>query len=262
MTSMITAPVLLDLLPRDLRGELCIADIRLSGPGNALTFRMDPGRAFERHCTITANDDGWYDIGIADRHRPGDRLADVAGTNGVAAASVPDELRGAAGRAWSRADARDHWRDTFGGAKPEVLAEWFRRSVNHRMSVTAKRIAEDNQIVCFLCPGDVPVRCLTIPPRDAVTFLSVTPQGAWSLHHGTSTYPVSGPPGAGTLTAIGLGEPDEPRRLRVVRDVPVQVRLACGDFPDLGPPTVVPVQRGPTPTRDQAKPDQRRRRGR
>lgn len=259
MPEMISGPALLTMLPRDLRGELCLVGIALNGRG--VTFRMDPGRAFERRGAITGTGGGRYEIGIADRHLPGDPLADVAGTAAMRAADVPDELRRAASDAWTRAAAWPHWRDTLDGTEPELLSEWPGPAASHYMSLVTERTAEDTTTVCFLYCGDGWTRCATAPPRDTVTLLSVTPQGEWSLHHGLDTYPLTGHPDGPTLAAVRTGRADGPRLLQAVRSVPHQVRLARVGCPDFGPPAIAPVQRGPTRTSDQARPDQRRRRG-
>lgn len=261
MTGMITGSLLLQLLPRDLRGELCLAGIDPRSPGNVIRFRMDPGHAFERRGTVTGSGGGWYRIRIADRHRPGDLLAGAAGTCGMAAADVPDGLRAAAGRAWTRAAARPHWRDTLGSRNPATLRAWRGPAVTREMALRSAQLARGTGITLFLCWEAHQPRCVTVPPRDAVTFLSVTPDGAWSLHQDTCTYPLTGHPDRAALAAVRTGQTAGTRRIQAAGSVPPQVRLARGDLPGTGPPAVARVQRRPAWTGDQEQHSQTRRRG-
>jgi hypothetical protein len=257
---MIPESLVPDLLPADLRGELCIADIGLQGDGQVLRFRMDPGRAFERRGTIGDAGGGWYFVSVADRHCPGDPPAAVTATFGMTAAEVPDELRGAAGRAWSRAAARPPWRDSLAGTAPKTLRAWQGTPVTPAMTHAAEEIARDRGITCFLRWRGTRPECVTVPPRDHAAFLSVTPEGAWSVHHGGGTYPVSGHPDPGTFAAIGPDGSVDPRRLRAVPSAPAQVRLARSDLPGTGPPTAGPQQRGPARSGGTAGRARRRRR--
>lgn len=218
---MLSPSLLLDLLPRDLRGELCIADV--STRGSELGFRMDPGSAFERHGAIADRGDGRFGVVIADRSRPGDALDDVAGAWGMIAADVPDELRGAAGRAWSRAAAQPHWRDTFGDEAPQVLGLWTGPYSSPSMTRVTERTARETGATCFFCLRGGWNECLTVPPTDTETFLSVTPEGAWAAHNGIDTYPLTGHPDGHDLAVLRVGWPTDrpsvriPERCRPIR---------------------------------------------
>lgn len=192
---MISPSLLLEMLPRDLRGELCIAGTELAARGRAVTFRMDPGpTAFERRATITVTGGGWFRITVGDRYLPGAPPADVAGAHGMTAADVPDELRGAAARAWTRAAERPHWRSVLAGVVPRVLAEWPGRTLTGTMTYAAAHIARNRNITCFLTWDGRHPRCLTAPPHGPAAFLSVTPDGCWAFHSGHDTYPVQSAP--------------------------------------------------------------------
>lgn len=260
MADMISESLVPDLLPAELRGELCIADAALHDEGRMLRFRMDPGRAFERRGTISDAGDGWYHVTIADRHRPGGPLAVVTAAFGMTAAEVPDELRGAAGRAWSRAAARPHWRDALAGTVPKTLRAWPGASATRAMTLAAGEIARDTGTTCFFCWQGGRPECVTVPPRDHAAFLSVTPEGAWSVHHGVDTYPVSGHPDSGVLAAFRPDGSVDRRRLRAVPSASAKVRLARSDVPGTGPPTVGPQQRSPARNGDTAGGTRRRRR--
>jgi hypothetical protein len=239
MTDEISAAMVQELLPRDLRGELCIASLTLGIGNRALGFRMDPGYSFERRGLVLL-DRGTFRIGIDDRYRPGDGLEHMAAGRGTREPQVPDELRRLAGDAWTLSTARPHWRDSLAGRTAKVLRTW--PGIGSAAALEAAKTARDTAATCFLCWHGDRAECVTVPPHDCPGFLSVTPKGEWSVHTGTSTYPMSRPPDATVFAAVRpFGFPGP----QAVPEVPAQVRLARRDIPATGPPAVSPERRGP-----------------
>jgi hypothetical protein len=257
----ISAGMVNDLLPRDLRGELCVAGLTLAKDRRALEFRMDPGHSFERRAVIRLGDDGPCQLLVADRFVPGAELDGALAIGSVAGADVPDQLRRLAGQAWTNSTARPHWRDAIAGRVPRLLHAWPGTDHVDAAACAASVFAQGEHVTCFVCWHSGRTECVTVPPPDCPGFLSVTPERGWSMHTGRDTYPLSGMPDTVTFATVfpfGLPEPKAVPEPRAVREVPEQVRLARRDNPGTGPPTVPPAQRGPTrtgsyPNREQGK---------
>ena len=235
MSSLIPGDVILDLLPRDLRAELCIVGIATSGQGEGLRFRMDPGRAFERFGTIEDVGGDWYSVEIRERYRPSDQLVLISGAFGMSAPEVPDELRGAAGRAYSRTATNPHWRDAFHErVASEVLGVWQDTTADgiRQMTESLADLARADDAAYFAYAREDQYECVNTLPPDVRSFLSVTPQGNWSLHSGVETYPVEGFPNAAICASIGSPVLGGLRRIQGRGFVPPQVGLARRDLPN------------------------------
>jgi hypothetical protein len=232
MSDLMPAGLLLELLPRDLCAELCIADVTVQDHGRALRFRLDPGRAFERSGSIEDAGGEWYNVGIRERYRPGDRLSYISGSSGMSAVEVPDELRGAAGRAYSRTAALPHWRDAFSVAVPKSVGMW-QDTTPQGIAVMTRDIAElarADGCVLFVYTGKDCFECATYPPVGVESFLSVTRQGYWSIHCRADTYPVDGWPGAAECASLAPAVASGLQRTRALGEVPPQVGLARRDL--------------------------------
>jgi hypothetical protein len=97
---------------------------------------------FERFGAISDVGEDWYNIGIRERYRPGDRLAYISGAYGMPAPEVPDELRSAVGRAYSRTALHPHWRDALDGSViTEVLGAW-RDKTTDTVSLMTESLAD------------------------------------------------------------------------------------------------------------------------
>lgn len=256
------------LLPAEVRIELCITGLTVKDDGRLLRFRLDPGRAFERHAFIRDAGHSWYSITIRERYRPGDRPAEVSGAFGMIAAEVPDELRGAAGRAHSRTAALPHWREAFEPVTPAAVAMWRDKTGLGAELLTSEAIRRARQagITLFVYSRVDRYECANNPPPGETAFFSVTPQGDWSVHRGTDTYPMELRPNSahyanltsGTARYYGTPETDPAR----VRSSFRQARAARRDWPDMRPqipapdvqpPRMIPIRPARNPSRDQKR---------
>jgi hypothetical protein len=190
------------LLPADLQIELCITGITEARDGKVLRFRLDPGRAYAR-CGWINSAGSSYLIGITQRYLPGDKPEEITGTYGVTLNQVPDEIRSASARAYDLAASRPHWL----AACPRTFPEWHQTTPGTtaadtlRTAETAAQQAKQSGRVIYVSDADKGFACTSNPP-SAEVFLSVTPQGLWSQHNGSHTYPIEGTPNASVFFSI------------------------------------------------------------
>jgi hypothetical protein len=196
-----------DLLPRDLRTELCVAGIAVDDGQQLVRFRIDPGSAYQRRGFVRNEPGVGFLVGVTERYLPDGPCLRVGGSDGVPAGDVPDQLRAASGWAYTRDRDREHWRDALGVQRPP----WSGRS---RDITWAARAAEDRarhqHLTHYLYLRAGKFAYGNNPPRDGA-FFSVTKVGDWSLHQGRATYPLDDAPDTGL--AVNLTGQSGPVRL-------------------------------------------------
>jgi hypothetical protein len=198
-----------DLLPRDLRAELCIAGIAVDGGQQLVRFRIDPGGAFQRGGFVRSESGARFLVGVTERYLPDGPRQRVGGSDGVPAGDVPDQLRAASGWAYTWDRDRDHWRD----ARPAQSPPWAGSS---RDIIWAARAAEDRarhqHITHYVYLRSGKFAYGNNPPLDG-TFFSVTKIGDWSLHQGRETYPLDTAPDTGSAVSLTSQRQAGPARL-------------------------------------------------
>jgi hypothetical protein len=178
------------LLPRDLRSELCIAGAFLENEPGLLTFRIDPGGAFQRRGYVRNIEGARFLVGLSERYLPDGPRVRVCGSDGIPAGDVPDQLRAASGWAYSWDAERDHWFD----ARPRLTPVWS----GSRLDVMAATMAaagraKAEHLTHYLYAQRGKFVYANNPPREGA-FFSVTLRGHWALHVGRATYPVESAP--------------------------------------------------------------------
>jgi hypothetical protein len=183
------------LLPRDLRSELCIAGAFLENEPGLLTFRIDPGGAFQRRGYVRNVEGARFLVGLSERYLPDGPRVRVCGSDGIPAGDVPDQLRAASGWAYSWDAERDHWFD----ARPRLTPGWS----GSRLDVMAATMAaagraKAEHLTHYLYAQRGKFVYANNPPREGA-FFSVTLRGHWALHVGRATYPLERAPDASTF---------------------------------------------------------------
>ena len=186
------------LLPVSLRAEMCITSVTVSPDNELLTFRLDPGNAFERRGYIRSAGGGRFLIGMAERYLPDGERAHVCGSDGLPAGDVPDQLRAASGWAYTWDGERDHWLD----ARAPLSPACSRRCVSLHV---AQSLARELEVAHYVSLEAGKLICANNPPRDWGLFFSVTNRGDWSLHRGPETYPLESIPDAETMRQLASG---------------------------------------------------------
>jgi hypothetical protein len=186
------------LLPRDLRIELCITGAFLENAPGLLTFRIDPGGAFQRRGYVRNIEGGRFLVGLSERYLPDGPRVRVCGSDGIPVDDVPDQLRAASGWAYSWDAERDHWLD----ARPRVTPAWSgsrRDAISVTMAATERARAE--HLTHFLYAQREKFVYANNPPREGA-FFSITLRGHWALHVGRVTYPLESAPDASAFANI------------------------------------------------------------
>jgi hypothetical protein len=188
-----------ELLPGDLRTELCIARITIADNHKLLRFRIDPGGAFERHGYLRTIDGTKYLIGLSERYLPDDKPAHVCGSDGVPTTDIPDQLRTLSGWAYTHDADREHWQD----ARPCREPAWtsYQKLITQATFMAETR-AGIQRVTHFVDGPPGKYRYGDNPAEPGSVFFSVTPLGDWALHDGTATYPLAAAPDASTLAAM------------------------------------------------------------
>jgi hypothetical protein len=188
-----------ELLPGDLRSELCIPRITIADNHKLLRFRIDPGSAFQRHAYLRTIDGTRYLIGLNERYLPDDKPAHVCGSDGVPAADIPDQLRALSGWAYAHDADREHWQD----ARPCREPSWasYQKLITQATFMAETR-AGIQRLTHFVDGRPGKYKYADNPPEPGSVFFSVTPLGDWALHDGTATYPLAAVPDASTITTM------------------------------------------------------------
>jgi hypothetical protein len=188
-----------ELLPGDLRTELCIARVTIADHHKLLRFRIDPGSAFERRGHLRTLDGTRFLIGLSERYLPDDKPAHLCGSDGVPAADIPDQLRCLSGWAYTYDADRQHWQD----ASPRRESTWtsYQKLITQATFMAETR-ASIQRVTHFVDGSPGRFRYRDNPPDPGSAFFSVTPLGDWALHDGTATYPLAAAPDATTITAM------------------------------------------------------------
>ncbi|HXL87659.1 MAG TPA: hypothetical protein VN969_01535 [Streptosporangiaceae bacterium] len=188
-----------ELLPDDLRTELCIARITIADNHKLLKFRIDPGSAFERRAYLRAVDGARFLIGLSERYLPDDKLTHVCGSDGVPAADIPDQLCCLSAWAYASDADRDHWQDAFARREPT----WTKyQKLITQATFMAETRAGMERVTHFLDGSPGRYRYGNNPPGPETAFFSVTPLGDWAHHDGTATYPLAAAPEATTIATL------------------------------------------------------------
>jgi hypothetical protein len=188
-----------ELLPGDLRTELCVARITIADNHKLLRFRIDPGSAFERRGYLRIVDGTKFLIGLSERYVPDDKPAHVCGSDGVPAADIPDQLRCLSGWAYARDADREHWQDAMARREPG----WTRyQKLINQATFMAETRAGVERVTHFVGSSPSGYRYGDNPPDPGSVFFSVTPLGDWALHDGAVTYPLAAAPDATTIATM------------------------------------------------------------
>jgi hypothetical protein len=188
-----------ELLPDDLRTELCIARVTIADNHKLLRFRIDPGSAFERRAYLRTVDNGRFLIGFGERYLPDDKLTHVCGSDGVPAADIPDQLRCLSAWAYASDAGRSHWQDALARREPGWTK--YQKLITQATFMAETRASMD-RVTHFLDGSPGQYRYGNNPPEPGTAFFSVTPLGDWAHHDGTATYPLAAAPEAAMVATL------------------------------------------------------------
>jgi hypothetical protein len=203
------------LLPRDLRTELCITGLTVESDPSLLTFRIDPGNAFQRRAYVRNMGSGRFVVGISERYLPDGPRVTVCDSSGIPAGYVAEQLRASSGCAYTWDAERDHWLD----ARPRLTPAWSgsRRDVTSAAVAAAQRVWEE-KVTHYLYARQGRFVYANNPPRDGA-FFSVNVRGLWARHDGPVTYPIENAPGTSAIAAQALYGHATPARLALADQV-------------------------------------------
>jgi len=195
------------LIPTPLRAELHMAGARYWTNDRYLSFRVDPGRAFELHGFIRDVGDDRYHTAFSQRHRPDEQPTWVTAGTGLTADSLPDHLRHAVAHAASLAARRPGWYQARKSA-PEWLMAWPLTvpDVAANVKDTTAGRAHDTRRTHFAYLDGERIVCSANPPLTGL-FFSVTPRCHWSAHEGQETFPLEYPPDAAMFGITPIRNP-------------------------------------------------------
>jgi hypothetical protein len=229
-----------ELLPGDLRTELCIARVTIADQHKLLRFRIDPGSAFERRGYLRTLDGTRFLIGLSERYLPDDKPVHLCGSDGVPAADIPDQLRCLSGWAYTYDADRQPWQDARPRREPTRMS--YQKLITQATFMAETR-ASIERVTHFLDGSPSGFRYGDNPPDPGSAFFSVTPLGDWALHDSSASYPLAAAPDATTISAT-------PGR--------TAARLARADHA-AARPVVVPFSRRDQPPKPAATTNRRQR---
>jgi hypothetical protein len=197
------------LLPSDLRTELCITGLTVESDPSLLTFRIDPGNAFQRRAYVRDMEGGRFVVGISERYLPDGPRVTVCDSSGIPAGYVAEQLRASSGCAYTWDAERDHWLD----ARPRLTPAWSgsRRDVTSAAVAAAQRVWKE-KVTHYLYAHQGRFVYANNPPREGA-FFSVNVRGLWAMHDGRVTYPMENAPGTSAIAPQALYGRSSPARL-------------------------------------------------
>jgi hypothetical protein len=210
------------LLPAGLVSELNIASIRAEPGRRQLSFRLEPGEAFERRGFIRHDPAEGFSVAIAERYLPQHDLVLVCGCTGVSASRVAATVLEAADYAQIRETGRVHWWFSH----PDQVPAYGTRPAADLAALAAASYAAERETACFLHQGPGGYHFANNPPGFGTGFFSVTSHGEWSMHQGEDTCPLDSAPGASAFAWLAS---DPGRALLHVREMAGRRQASAAD---------------------------------